>query len=130
MYCSREYQLTSRFNQQYEKSTSNDKVHYEVLVNRQTKDDKNQGTPRNYVSIHTGSTVAVQCEDGGLWTHGTVEGKGYHDHHEISYKICITKTGQLDTRNRKHMKLTQITQNNSFEINYKNIKQQIHKKTS
>ena len=41
---------------------------------------KNQGTPRNYVSIPTGSTVAVQGEDGGLWTHGTVEGKGDHNH--------------------------------------------------
>ena len=30
MYCSREYQLTSRFNQQYEKSTSND---WHVFVN-------------------------------------------------------------------------------------------------
>ena len=32
MYCSREYQLTSRFNQQYEKSTSN----LIVLVYRRT----------------------------------------------------------------------------------------------
>ena len=63
------------------------------LVDRETKDDKNQGTPRNYVSIPTGSTVAGQCEDGGLWTHGTVDGKGGHNHHEIFYKICITKTG-------------------------------------
>ena len=28
MYCSREYQLTSRFNQQYEKSTSNEHMYF------------------------------------------------------------------------------------------------------
>ena len=70
-----------------------DEEHYEALIKRQTKDDKNQGTPRNYVSIPIGSTVAVQHEDGGLWTHGTVEGKGDHNHHDRSYNTCITRTG-------------------------------------
>ena len=65
-----------------------DKEQYEVLVKRQTKDDKSQGTSRNSVSISIGSTVA----DGGLWTHGTVKGKGDHIHHDRSYNICITKT--------------------------------------
>ena len=49
--------------------------HYAALIKRQTKDDRNQGTPRNYVSISLGSTVAVQWEDGGPWTHGTIEEK-------------------------------------------------------
>ena len=39
-----------------------DEEHYEVLIKRQTKDDKNQGTPRNYVSIPIGSTVVVEWE--------------------------------------------------------------------
>ena len=42
-----------------------DEEHYEVLIERQTTDDKNQGTPRNNVSIPIRSTVAVQCEDWG-----------------------------------------------------------------
>ena len=88
---------------------NNDKGHYEVLVNRQTKDDKNQGNPRNHVSIPTGSTVVVQHEDGGPQIPGTVEGKGDDNHHERSYDICITKTEQLVTRDRKHIKPTQIT---------------------
>ena len=88
---------------------NNDEEHHEILENSQTKDDKNQGTPRNYVSFPKGSTVAVQCEDGGPWTYGTVEGKGDHNHHEQSYNICITKTGQLVNRDRKHIKPTQIT---------------------
>ena len=86
-----------------------DKEHYEALVKRQTKDYQNHGTPRNYVSFPIGSTVAVQCEDGEPWTHGTVEGKGDHNHHDRSYNICITKTGWLVTRDRKHIKPTQIT---------------------
>ena len=56
----------------------------------------NKGTHRNYFSIPIGSTVAVQCEDGGSWTHGTIEGKGNHNHHQRSYNIHITK--------RDHMK--------------------------
>ena len=74
-----------------------------VLVNRQTKNDKNQGTPRNYDSILTGFTVAVKCGDGTLWIHGTIEGKGDHNHHERSYNICITKKGPLITTDRKHI---------------------------
>ena len=88
---------------------NNDEEHYEVPVNRQTKNYKNQGTPRNYVSILTGSTVAVQHEDRGLQTHGTIEGKGDHNHHERSYNICITKTRWLVIRDRKHIKPRHIT---------------------
>ena len=73
-------------------SVNNDKEHYEGLVNRQTKDDKNQGTPRNYVTILTWLAVVVLHEDEGLWTNGTIEGKGSHNHLERSYNICITKT--------------------------------------
>ena len=88
---------------------NNDEEHYEVLVNRQIKDGKHQGTPRNYVSILTGSTVVVQWKDGGWWTHGPREGKGNHNHIERLYNIHITKIGQLVTRDRKHIKPTQIT---------------------
>ena len=88
---------------------NNDEEHHEVLVDKETKDDKNQGTPINYVSIPTGFTVVVQHEDGGLWTHGTVEGKGDHNHHEISYNIHISKTGELVNKDRKHIQPAQIT---------------------
>ena len=70
-----------------------DDKHYQVLVRRLTKDDKNQSIPRNYISIPTGSTIAVQCEDGGPWTHGTMEDKGDHNHHDRPYNIGITGTG-------------------------------------
>ena len=86
----------------------NGEEYYEVLIKRQTKDDKNQGTLRNYVSIPIGSTVVVQHEDGGLCIHGTVEGKGDHNHHDRSYNICITRTGHLVTWDRQHIKPTSI----------------------
>ena len=37
-----------------------------------------------FMSIPIGSSVAVQWEDRGLWTHGTVVGKGNHNHHNKS----------------------------------------------
>ena len=53
----------------------NDEEHHEAIIKRKMKDDKNKDTPKNYVSIPIGSTVAVQQEGGGLWNHGTIEGK-------------------------------------------------------
>ena len=32
----------------------------------------------NDASIPIGSAAVAQCEDGGLWIHGTIEGKGDH----------------------------------------------------
>ena len=61
------------------------------------------------VSYPVGSTVTVQHENRGLWTHGMIEGKGNHDHHNRSYIIHITKTVQLVIQNRQHIKPTQIS---------------------
>ena len=46
-------------------NSNNDDEHYEALINRQTKTDKNYATSRRYVSFSLGLTVSVQCEDGG-----------------------------------------------------------------
>ena len=46
----------------------NDDDHYEALVKRQIRNYKNYDTTRNYYLFSIGSTVAVQQEDGGLWT--------------------------------------------------------------
>ena len=87
----------------------NDDEHSEALVNRQAKNDKKYGTARNYDLFSVGSTVAVQQEKGGLWTHGTVVGRGDHNHNNRSYTIRVTKTGCIITRNSKHIKTTPIT---------------------
>ena len=61
------------------------------------------------MSIPIGSTVAAQQEDRGLWTHGTVMGKGNYNHHNRSYKMQVTKTGRMIMHNRQHIKPTPIT---------------------
>ena len=90
-------------------SPNNDDEHYEALVERQTKKDKDLDTPRYYDFIPIGSTVTFQQEDGGLWIHGTIAGKGDHNPNNISYTICMTKTGLLIIRKTKYVKTTQTT---------------------
>ena len=86
-------------------NSNNDDEHYEALVERQMKNDKNHNTSGNYATFWLGSTVAVQHEDGGLWTHGTVVGRGDHSHNMIH----IINTGQPITRNSKNIKATTTT---------------------
>ena len=54
----------------------NDDEHWETLVQRQLKADKNCDTLRNYNYIPVGTSIAVQREDGGPWAHGTIVDKG------------------------------------------------------
>ena len=60
---------------------NNNDEHYEALVKRQIKINKNHETPRNYSFIPKGSSVVV------------VVGKGNHDQNNKSYTMHITKTG-------------------------------------
>ena len=46
-----------------------------VIIKRQTKNDKDKGTSKKFVSIPIGSTVAAQQKDGRLWIQGMIEGK-------------------------------------------------------
>ena len=64
------------------------------------------------MSIPIGSTVAVQWEDRGPWTHGTVIGKGDPNHYNRSCKIQVTKRGRIITHNRQCIKLAPITTEN------------------
>ena len=50
-------------------SGDNDDKHHKKLVHRQSKNDVNNDASQVFVSIPIWSTVAVQQEDGGLWTH-------------------------------------------------------------
>ena len=50
-------------------NTDNDEEHHKALVNRQCKNEQGKDTPKNFVSLPIGSTVAVQQEDWGPWTH-------------------------------------------------------------
>ena len=62
-----------------------------------------------FVSFPIGSNVVVQWKDEGPWTHGTIKGKGDHNHQDRSFHIHITNTGRLVIQNRQHIKPTQIS---------------------
>ena len=85
-----------------------DADHYEALFKRQTKDNKNKDTFINYASFLIGSAIADQCRDGEPWTHCTVVGRGDYNHNKRSDIIHITKTCQIVSRSRKHIKTTHI----------------------
>ena len=89
-------------------NSNNDDEHHEALIKRHRRNDMNQDTSINYTSFLFGSTVAAHQEDGGPWTHGTVVGRGDHNHNRL-HMIHITKTGKLITGNSKHVKAAPIT---------------------
>ena len=75
--------------------------HYEVLVKRQTNNDKKHDTSRNSASFLLSSTVAAQNQDGEPY--GKVVGRGDHRDNKRSYVLHIIKTGQIVTGNSKHI---------------------------
>ena len=90
----------------------NDDEHHHTLIDRQGKNDQDNDTSKIFMSIPIESTVAVQQEDRGPWTHGTVVNKGSHNHHSRTYKIQVTKTGRIITHNKQHIRPTPITAEN------------------
>ena len=81
--------------------------HYGKLINMQHKN--NDDTPPVFSYIPIGSAVAVQREDSGPWTHGTIVGSGNYNHHGRSYVIQLTTNGRHITQNRWHIKPTTVT---------------------
>ena len=77
------------------------------LIERQQKNNNDTAATLPYIPI--GSAVAVQQEDGGPWTHGTVVGIGDHNHRDKSYTIQLTTNGRCITCNRHHIKPTAVT---------------------
>ena len=90
-------------------SVDNGDEHHITLMHRQSKNDSNSDASQVFASIPIGSTVAVQWEDGGPWTHEMIIGKGNHNHHHRSYNIQVTTTGRIITCNRQHIKPASIT---------------------
>ena len=72
----------------------------------QGKMTKNNDTLKGSSLIPVGSTIAVQCENSGLWTHGTLISHGDMVYINRSRKEQLTKTKQLIVRNTKHRKTT------------------------
>ena len=72
-----------------------DDDHHHKLVDRQQRNNNDASPVFAYIPI--GSNVAVQQEDGGLWTHGMIMGTGIHNHHDRSYTIHLTTNGRCIT---------------------------------
>ena len=84
-----------------------DDEHHSRLIDRWHKNN-NDASPI-FASIPIGSAVAVQQEDGGLWTHGTIVGTGDHNHHDWSYTVQLTTNGRRISQKRWHIKPTSVT---------------------
>ena len=75
-----------------------DDEHHSRLVDKQHKNDND--ALQMFAFIPIGSAVAVQQEDGGLWTHGTIVGTGDNNHNNCLYTIQLTTNGRRITCNR------------------------------
>ena len=53
-------------------------------------------------------SIAVQWEDSGPWTHGTVNGHESEDQNGRSCKIKVTKTGHTFPKTMRDVKATLI----------------------
>ena len=85
-----------------------DNKHYEALKTSQDKYTKGNDTHKDSLSFPVGTRVAIQCEDCGPWTHGTVEKANGTDQQGLSYIIRVTKTGRLTTQNMRYICSTPI----------------------
>ena len=84
-----------------------DDEHHHKLIDRQQKNN-NDASP-DFAFIPIGLTVAIQQEDGRLWTHGMIVGTGNHNHHDRSYTVQLTLNGRCITCKRQYIKPTSIT---------------------
>ena len=86
----------------------------EALMDKQTVmknnfDQKLDPKNSNCTDYPIGSFVMIQKEDTGPWTHGTIIAKTEDpNHNDHSYKVKVTLTGRVITRNIKHMRWTFI----------------------
>ena len=56
-----------------------------IMCYHNTKQDKNNGAIKEHISLHAGSTVPVQREDGRPWTHKAITEQGNEYHNDRSY---------------------------------------------
>ena len=89
--------------------TDNNEEHHKAIIDRQSTNDKSNDASKSFVSFPIGSTVVVQWEDGGPYTHGSIEAKYDCNHQNRSCKIWITTRGKVVTCNRQHIKPTTIS---------------------
>ena len=80
-------------------------------MERQAKADMNYHNLRNYEYIPVASTVSSSVRGWDTISLGTVIDKGDHNHNDQKYRVWVSKTGWLITRNSKNVKETPIKDN-------------------
>ena len=91
-----------------------DDGHYDTLKCRQQWTDRHD-TCSIFTIISERLTV-VQREDGGPRIHGTAVAHGSKRHINISYKICVTKTGHIITRTAIHIRQILVPTESLFYV--------------
>ena len=84
----------------------NDDNHYSSLMKRKLNADKD--THKNIPLLSRGSTVAVQHEEGGLWTDRMIVGHSMDDCNGSSYIIWVTEMACVITRMKRNIKTTPV----------------------
>ena len=86
-----------------------DEDHYDTFKLREGMLLQNSDVLKEHIIIPAGSLVAIQREDVGSWTHGTLIEHGNKVHNEGFYMICITKPSRMVTRIIIHVREALIT---------------------
>ena len=82
---------------------NNDDVQYRAFKAHQSKYITDSDTHKESPSFLIGSTVAIQCEDEGPWTHGVIKVANSSDHNGRSSIVRVTKTDRFRRQNTKHI---------------------------
>ena len=83
--------------------------YYRALKSRQEAYIKNNDSCKNSTIFSSGSTVAIQMEDGGSWVYGKIIEGNNKGQQGWSYWVQVTKTGRVIMQNTKHIRYTLVT---------------------
>ena len=90
-------------------SINNDDAQYEAIKTHQHKYVKDSDTHKELLSFPIGSTVAMQHEYGGPWTHRIIKEANNSEHNGRSYIIRVIKIEKFITQNTRHIHSAPIT---------------------
>ena len=74
----------------------------------QDKHVKNNDICKDSLSFPVGSTIAVECDYGGSWTHGVIKQTNSSVHKGRLYIVRVAKTASLIPQNKSHIWSTSI----------------------
>ena len=80
--------------------------HHNTLQVHQNKAIENNHTLKDLFVMPTGSAVAIQCKDGQIWTHDTIDKQEDTNDISQSYRIHNIKTEFILIKTKTHQKKT------------------------